>query len=227
MSKIEAELVAATKYKARKDVSRQDFLAGLLRAAEKMRAEDYDKLTDDAAHWYEVGAEALNSREVIPDFNAEEDELHAENDPITEFEEEPEQASSANGAATDEPLTSPEDDAEVEAPPAPKTAGSKKPKKAAKAPKPPKPHPEGEEAAARYANLTGERNRYGVTVGTKTHDAIVMYEAGASVNEVEEKIGGRHANILKKLAAEGHRVEKDAATKRFKLTHADDLEPKS
>jgi len=80
---------------------------------------------------------------------------------------------------------------------------------------------------ARYApgKITGEKDRYGITIGTKTHDAILLYEKGATINQVSEALGGRHRNILKKLAAEGHKLEKDGST--WKITHKSDVAKKA
>ncbi len=76
-----------------------------------------------------------------------------------------------------------------------------------------------------YTKLTGERDRYGVIKGTKTAEAVAMYETGASARDIDDKIGGRHYNVLKRLQTEGHRVEKFENGK-FKLTHKDDVIPK-
>ena len=60
----------------------------------------------------------------------------------------------------------------------------------------------------RYDNMTGEKDRYGVIDGSKTHDAVMMYEKGATSKEIENKLGGRYYNILHTLEQRGHRVEK-------------------
>jgi hypothetical protein len=69
-----------------------------------------------------------------------------------------------------------------------------------------------------YTKLTGARNEYGIIIGTKTHEAIKLYEKGATLKQVENAIGGRHYNILTKLAGEGHKVEKLEGGV-WKLTH--------
>lgn len=75
-----------------------------------------------------------------------------------------------------------------------------------------------------YTKLTGAVDRFGVILGTKTADAVAMYEKpeGASAFEIDQKVGGRFYNILKKLELEGHRVER-LDDGRWKLTHKDDI----
>ncbi len=82
-----------------------------------------------------------------------------------------------------------------------------------KKPKKPKREPTG------YEDITGEKDRYGITIGTKTHKAVLMYEKGVTCKQIEDAIGGRHRNILKQLAKAGHRVEKLGGGV-FKVTHS-------
>lgn len=77
----------------------------------------------------------------------------------------------------------------------------------------------------RYDNLTGEKDRFGVVMGTKTHDAVLLYEKGVTTAELKRKLQGRFYNILRILEDKGHRVERQPGGI-FKLTHMDDVTPK-
>jgi hypothetical protein len=84
---------------------------------------------------------------------------------------------------------------------------------------------EAAEALARgyrvYTDL--EKDRYGVTMGTKKHEALMLYEKGATPVEVKRKIGGssRYYNCLREAVANGHHVYRNPNGKRF-LVHKDD-----
>jgi len=111
--------------------------------------------------------------------------------------------------------------------PAPKSAPEKsvkaKPTPQKAAPKP-KPVQKGTFPEPDYENISGKRNRFGIIDGTKTAEAIKMYVKGASSQDIMERLGGRYYNILKKLMAEGHKVEKEGSV--WKLTHKDDVKTK-
>lgn len=69
------------------------------------------------------------------------------------------------------------------------------------------------------------KDRFGVTLGTNTHEAVKMYSTGdgATLNEVAERMNGvRYYNILKKLEKRGHHVTKDPDTKKYRVIHKDD-----
>lgn len=74
---------------------------------------------------------------------------------------------------------------------------------------------------ARYDAVTGEKDKWGVTKGTKTSDAMAMFEAGAFMAEVTEKLGGKYYNALKDIEKDGHRVEK-LGNGKTKITHKDE-----
>lgn len=75
-----------------------------------------------------------------------------------------------------------------------------------------------------YANLDPEKkDRFGITVGTKTSMAVAMYEKGCTAKDILDALGGRFYNILKQLAKEGHKVIKDEDTKVWQLIHKDDV----
>lgn len=73
-----------------------------------------------------------------------------------------------------------------------------------------------------YTNLTGEKDRFGVVMGTKAHDAVMMYEKGCTSIELRRALEGRFYNILRELERRGHRVERQPGGV-FKLTHIDDV----
>jgi len=184
---VETELVKVTKVKPDKYTDRQDFLAAILKAMEKLSDDDFDNLSDEAAHWHSVIAvPAFVAKEEIPDFNGNEEAEVAE----------PE----------DETADEPDVEAEAEKPTKKKAAKAKG--KTAKAP--------GKEP--KYRELSGEKDEFGVVKGTKTSQAVAMYVKGASTNEIKEELGGRFYNILKKLKADGHKVEK-LENGKWKLTH--------
>ena len=72
-----------------------------------------------------------------------------------------------------------------------------------------------------YENLSGEIDRFGLYLGTKTQKAVEMYEKGCTAKEIMDNLGGRFYNILKKLKGKGHKVTKDGPI--WKLTHKDDV----
>jgi hypothetical protein len=90
-------------------------------------------------------------------------------------------------------------------------------------PKQPKaPRGKGGHTITPYDNLTGEKDRFGLFIGTKTQQAVALYEKGATCKQVEMELAGRHRNILKRLALDGHRVEKLEGGV-YKITHRDDF----
>jgi hypothetical protein len=250
-SAIEQELIKATSFKAPKGgyKHRQDEIAALAKAAVKLSDDDFDELTNEAADWVNSAIKAINDKADIRDFAADDEVPEDDVDPgdaDQEDDEEPandEEADEAD-AEDDEKAADEADEAEddvdheaieedefEEATQAAKKA-EKKPGKDEKPKR--KRRPTKEELSAvktRYDNLTGEKDRYGVIIGTKTHDAVLMYEKGATSKQIQEalgegptKAGGRFYNILRKLNEEGHLVERfrDGT---FKLTHKDDLPP--
>jgi hypothetical protein len=76
-----------------------------------------------------------------------------------------------------------------------------------------------------YLVITGDKDRFGVILGTKTHEAVKMYVKGTTQNQIVEALGSRYYNILGRLAQEGHRVEKLPGGV-WKVTHRDDLTKK-
>jgi hypothetical protein len=300
VSEVEQELLDATGIDLAKYKKRQDRLAALIRAVDKLSEESYDNLSDAATDWADKAAKALLRRKEIPDFpeevangsteeaepdkeeveeddteeadedDAEEDEEEVEEEPEEEEEEEEDATESVDdteAAEEDEVDADEEEEESEESEPASakavasddngdeeeveeeevdstgvesKTgsgdAAADKPKPAAKKggkkgkdkvevkAKPLKivRAKRGPTTPTRYDDLTGEKDRFGVVIGTKTHEAVKMYEAGTTAKELYEKLEGRFYNILSKLQSDGHMVEKLAGGL-WKLTHKDDL----
>lgn len=214
VSEIETEIAEATKFKPPKGgyPNRQDHLAALARASNKLTDDEFDELSDDAANWLSTAIKALNARAEIEDFEDAENTEAAE-----ETDEEAEEPEAASGAALEAEAEA-ENEAEEAAQETKATKPKKGAKKAAKESKPVRP----KQDLSRYDKISGERDRYGVMIGTKTHDAVLMYEKGVTGAQIFEKLQGRFFNILRDLGKKGHRVEKLPGGI-FKLTHQDDL----
>lgn len=219
MSDFEKELVSIIKFRPNDYKDRQDYLAALARAADKwFAAKDkdqkiFDGLEDGLQGWFEDAITAMNSRPptTIPDFpDLELEEPEAEAEPDEEEDADDENVDSGAGDSDQEVQADVEasgQDTEVTAP----EAKTKKAKK--------------EKSPTRYDGITGHKDRYGITIGTKKHEAAKMYERGTTAVELMAALGGRHYNMLRELAKDGHRVEKLAGGG-FKLTHKSDIPKK-
>lgn len=227
VSPIEAELVKATKFKKAKYPDRQQYLSALLEAIDKLTNEAYDSLSDEAFAWHKEAVPAREAKTPIPDFTEAEETEDAT--PVEEATEHDEtgisEEQTAEAEATEEIQASvPEDgghagqqDGSGDKKAATKSKGkTAAPAKEAK--KPSKKSPD-------YTALTGEKDRYGIIIGTKTAEAVKMYEKGCTAAQIYEALDGRFYNILKRLTGEGHRVEKLEGGV-WKLTHKDDLKKK-
>ena len=53
------------------------------------------------------------------------------------------------------------------------------------------------------------RDKYGLRLGTKRAQAAAMFETGCTMADVRKATGHTQYNLLKKLAADGHRVVRD------------------
>lgn len=124
----------------------------------------------------------------------------------------------ASKAAKPEPEAEPDEEAEEEAEELAKPAKAKKGSVADRAQRGAKNKVD----PKRYETITGEKDRYGITLGTKTADAVALYEKGATAKDIQDKVGGKHYNVLKRLEKEGHKVEKLEGGI-WKLTHVDDV----
>lgn len=222
MSEFEKELVSLVKFRPSDYKDRQDYLAALARHADKwFQKHDrdqtiFDGLDDDLVNWFDGAITAMNSRppSPIPDFP----DLELEPEGITaeELEDDESDGDESGGeeaALSDNPTGSGEggpsnpevESVEEQAPKARKPRKTKEP--------------------TRYDDLDGSKDRYGITIGTKTHEAVKMFEKGATGKEIDKAIGGAHFNILRKLAKEGHVIERQSGGI-FKITHKDDLKGK-
>ena len=201
MHAIERELIDATGYKpARKFANRQDYLGSVLNAVLKLKDDEFDSLSDDAAAWANSAVEAKNSKaEELPDF----DEI----DPDAEPDGEPE--------SEDETLAELEAEGEMEEL-AETVAPKAKPKKD---PKPKKVEASDEELP------DVKMDKWGAMEGSKNALALGMFEKGATSKEIKDALGGTYYNILKRMAIKGHKIEKVGAV--IKLTHSDDVAKKA
>lgn len=218
---MEAELVKITKFKGAKYPKRQDYLAALLVAIDKLTNDDYDNLTDEAVAWHQRAVPAMEAKDPIPDFTeteeaeteeAESGDEHSGSEEVMAGEEE------AGAPVEEEAATSSGQNDRSNGSGAEETGKTAKSKKKAKV----APTAKGTKITPDYTTLTGEKDRYGITIGTKSHEALKMYEKGTTGAQIMEALGGRHYNVLKKLMQDGHRVEK-LENGFWRLTHKDDL----
>jgi len=227
---IEKELIEATEFELPKNgyPDPQDYYAALVKSIGKLSDDDYEKLSDDAANWASDASTAFKKKESIPNFDGEvdaaepvqdEDDDKDKVDAESEAENEDEEAE----AESDNEAEEAEEDAEVDK----KAAKVSPPKTPPKKPKvDPKLKAERMARAEQYNELNvDEKDRFGIVIGTKTHEAAKMYEKGCTSTELREKLDGRFYNILKQLSDKGHRVERLPGGI-FKLTHKDDFEAK-
>ncbi len=209
---IEFELLNATRFKQDADAfdDRQDYLAALVKAADKLSADDFEELSDEATTWFNKSVKALNTKRPLPDFdpisgNDVDPEVTARIRKVTNAKlDEHETTSDRSIPATTEisPQEGTGDETQADEPQEKSLPKIAKPK---------------------IVNGELVKDRFGVVVGTKTAQAVALYNtpSGATIKEIDEKVGGRHMNILKKLVSQGHRVLKLGAG-RIQLIHRDD-----
>lgn len=65
-----------------------------------------------------------------------------------------------------------------------------------------------------------ETDAFGLRVGTLSHQAAMMFVAGAKMAEVKKATGINHYNLLSKLEAKGHKVDRNDGI--IKLTAKDE-----
>lgn len=239
MSEYEKQVCKLTKFKPELYADHQDYLAALVRYVDKWlykhdaKGDLFAEWDDALCNWFDEAVHALNKGEhLLPDFP---DREIADSAPAFEPLDEEDFSDESGDAET---VPDPPKEPEAAAPgPVPEAAPTANPEPT----EPPKPVPM-EPATALipakrkkwevkgptrmptpYDILTGDKDRYGVIVGTKTHDAILMYERGTSAKEILQALGGRHYNILNRLRREGHKVVK-LPKHRFKVYHRDDVE---
>ncbi len=235
---VEAQIVKVTKVKETAYRIRQDYLAALVRGIDKLSQDEWDNLSDDVVNWHIAAVGQMDKKRPIADFpetenafaesfigsEGEEDATISDKDSdgMAEAEETslPAPSVGSKGNTTESEDTEQAEEIKEKKPRGrPKKVKEVKPKKESEWPEKfvNKPEPE------RYAKITGERDRFGITIGTKTSDAVAMYHTadGATLKQVDKAIGGRHFNILGKLAKDGHKVEKLAGGF-WRVTHKDD-----
>lgn len=209
---IEQELTEASEFDTdKKYKNRQDYLAALVRAVDRIDEEVFDNLSDEAADWLSNAVKAMNKKEDIEEF---EDESGPE--PLSD--EEP-------ALSDDEPTDDEIEGAEVEV--AETSEGEEEAEEAEPAPKAkttPKPRKKSEPTPTRADSITGELDKFGFVLGTKTSEAMAMLEQGARMKDVKEKFGDTFYTSLKKCVARGHVVTKEGST--ITLTCKDDIKRK-
>lgn len=219
MSDLEKEVVSLVKFRGDYPV-RQDYLAALLRATDKWLTKNdksgdiFDNWDDGLATWYSDGIRAMHNKDVIPDFPDLELEepviepVEDEDDTTEEAEQEstPVEGGTTVGSSEEIEEIPHSGDSEVPVPSKPKKA---KKVKVSRIP-------------TQYDEMTGEKDKFGITIGTKSHQAVLLYEQGTTAKEILTKVGGRHYNILTKLEKDGHKVDKRPGGG-FKLTHKDEV----
>lgn len=235
MSEYEKQVCKLTKFKPELYADHQDYLAALVRYVDKWlykhdpKGDLFAEWDDALCNWFDEAVHALNKGErLLPDFpDREIADSAPEFEPIDEEDFSDESGDDIGTAKVEAaipnetsspPATESPSPAEPlpPAPPEPATAliPAKRKKWEVKGPtRIPTP----------YDILTGDKDRYGIIVGTKTHDAVLMYERGTSAKELLQALGGRHYNILNRLRKEGHKIVR-LPKHRFKIYHRDDVE---
>ena len=197
MSKIEAEIVEVTNFEPpRKYAERQDYLAALAKAINKLEEIDYNSLSTEATDWFNDSVRALNNRKDLPDFP---DIEEPENEPT-------------------EPISEPaEEVGEAEASPAPKAKADPNKRRAKGVPPRKLEHPEidPQKAIDNY-----ETDAYGVVKGSKNAAAVAMLEKGCRMSDITASIGGTYYNLKARLRKQGHTIE-EGANGMLKLIHKD------
>ncbi len=205
---------------------RQDYLEELVKAVDRYAAKSpkhedaFFELSDTATRWFNQAVEANNKRQDVPEFplngavaappkpepepdDEDEDDLQHDEDSDEDNDAGPTQQDPDDGMR--HPLDTVQDHAaEAEA-----EAANESAEAAAETPKPKRAKKEkAPKAPSRYEFVTGEKDEYGIVKGTKTSEAIKLYEKGATVRQVSDALGGKYYNILGVVAGRGHKVEK-------------------
>lgn len=185
-------------------------------AAEEASDDDADSEADEEADDSGDGDEADDASDDDTDSDDDDDDSEAD-----EADDEEDDPSDDNPESDDD-----EDEDEPEEKPAKKAV----PKKAAKpdpAPKlKPPPKPRKEKPKERKPHHTDEDvvlDKWGCMEGSKNSQALNLFEKGATAAEVKEKLGGTYYNIMKKMVADGHTIEKEGAV--IKIIHKDAKKP--
>lgn len=214
----EEQIVKVTKIKESSFKIRQDYLAALVRGIDKLSQDEWDNLSDDVVNWHIAAVGQMDKKRQIEDFA----------DIPTASQAEPEEMENAepeerpHSVDSDDVSTEPVSEEETLEPQTEEKKPRGRPKKAKAEKVKSKSQFENRPEPERYSKITGEKDRFGITIGTKTHEAVKMYNTpeGASLKQVDAALGGRHYNILQKLTKDGHKVEKIGDVWRVK--HRDD-----
>jgi len=207
MSKIQEELLSATKVKATKYEDRQDLLGAIARAiSDKISEETFSKLSDEAVEWYDSARVCINKKQEIPEFP--DLEPLDEYPPNEENDEEGRETSASPEPSETENVDPPVEAGGQEEPESTATPKTRKVKKK----KQPEYNPE----------VTGEKDKFGIYIGTRSSDIAAAFEKGIRMRDLKEKYGQNYYNLLKDMTKAGHLVEKHEDGT-FKLTHKDDI----
>jgi hypothetical protein len=254
MSAIEKELLEVTGFKPKKNISREDYLTGIFRLANKLSDDEFDELSADVQDWMNAAGEAVNSRESVPEFPDVETEESDDPEDEEASSDEDEDAEIEGETSDDDDTESSDDgdaeDADEDEEPAPKA-------KALKKAKPEVDEDEDEEISSDAGDeveddvdepsdtrknngkpkrgpnksplkspktpraVTSEMDKFGIQKNSKASQAVAMFEKGASMKQIKEKLGGPQNNILLRLQREGHLVERYDGL--IKVTHKDEI----
>jgi hypothetical protein len=199
MSDIEKDILEVTQFEPpRKYDDRQDYLAALCRALNKLEDIDFNSLSDDSNKWFNDAVRAMNNRKDLPEFPD-----------LVETESE----DTNTGGIQDSPAE--EGEAEVEKP---KAAPKAEHKRRAKGTPPRKL--EHAEINTEAATDTPQVDAYGVVKGSKNAAAVSMLEKGCRMSDITHSIGGTYYNLVERLRKAGHNIEK-GANGHIKLTNKD------
>jgi hypothetical protein len=240
MHAVEREILEITRYKIQRKFSgRQDYLKSIFNAVQKLKNDEFDELTDEAALWANACVESYNRDKdaELPDFNEVGDEDEDDTSENQEYgpddesngQDEAEDLSESddnegdNQGSDDEPEMDSEDEAEVDEAGV-QTSGleeeddepeevvpPKKVKKVKKVKEVKQKKPTKPAHHREDDDSDVELDKWGSMVGSKNSRALAMFEKGATAGEVKDQVGGTYYNILKKMTSHGHKVEKDGA----------------
>lgn len=202
MSQIEQDIIKVTSFEPpRKYEDRQDYLAALVRAVDKLDDVEFDLLGPVTVEWVNDAASAMRNRKKIVDFPDNEDTDDNLDTNEADTADAVEQEADAGGVQ-DEPVEAP-----VKVPARRKKGAA--PRKLE--------HPKVDPKAS-IENF--QTDKYGIVVGSKNAAAAAMFEKGCRMSDVTASIGGTYYNLVARLKKQGHTVE-SGANGFTKLTHKD------
>lgn len=194
-SEIEKELAEITDFKPLKQYEKkQDYLAALARLVDQLDDRDFDRLSKDAADWFNAAARAISNKKVIPDFT--------------------DAVSSSEVDLPDEPIEDDEliDDIAPRTEPLPK-----KKRDRAHSTQPPRalPVPNVDPIPPKKDGTFGKKDprildKWGFAVGSQNSAAMAMFEKGARMKDVTASVGGTYYAAIGRAIKRGHFVERFA-----------------